>query len=71
MLINLSHKEIGVVLMRTVERIMIKIIIIQFIFLSIGVVFHHINFVPEINQITQYEGVMDSNFVKMLETLKR
>lgn len=57
--------------MRTVERIIMKIIGIQIVFLAIGSLLHHYNIIPNMNQITQYEGVMDSNFVEMLETIKR
>ncbi|WP_193224365.1 DUF5359 family protein [Bacillus sp. B1-b2] len=57
--------------MRTVERIILKIIGIQVFFLAIGIFLHHFNVIPTINQITQYEGVMDSNFVEMLETISR
>ena len=57
--------------LRIVERIILKLLVIQFVFMVIGILLHHFNFVPSINQITQYEGVMDSNFVKMLETMKR
>lgn len=56
-------------IMKTVERIIIKIVIIQFIFLLISqVFFHKMNAFPELKEITQYEGVTDNNFAELLET---
>ncbi|MFP3723022.1 DUF5359 family protein, partial [Niallia circulans] len=49
--------------MKTVERILIKIIGLQIVFFIIGQMLHTWDFIPEIRTITQYEGVMDSNFV--------
>ncbi|KLV27797.1 Uncharacterised protein [Niallia circulans] len=57
--------------MKTVERILIKIIGLQIAFFIIGQMLHTWDFIPEIRTITQYEGVMDSNFVSFLETFGR
>ncbi len=54
--------------MKTVERILLKIIALQIVFFIIGQMLHTWDFIPEIRTITQYEGVMDSNFVSFLET---
>lgn len=57
--------------MKTVERIIIKIIMIQIAFFIVGQMFHMWDIIPEIRTITQYEGVMDSNFISFLETFGR
>ena len=55
--------------MKTIERIMIKIIIVQFLFLLLTQIFlHKWNVLPELKEITQYEGVSDTNFCDLLET---
>ncbi|MBS8264711.1 hypothetical protein DYI25_09705 [Mesobacillus boroniphilus] len=56
--------------MKTFERILIKIAIIQFIFLVIAqVFFHEFDAFPELKQITQYEGVTDNNHSEVLNTI--
>ncbi|CAI9388074.1 DUF5359 family protein [Niallia sp. Sow4_A1] len=57
--------------MKTVERIIIKIILLQIVFFLVGQIFHMWDIIPEIRTITQYEGVMDSNFISFLETFGR
>ncbi|WP_400242037.1 DUF5359 family protein [Niallia sp. JL1B1071] len=57
--------------MKTVERIIIKIILLQIVFFLVGQLFHIWDIIPEIRTITQYEGVMDSNFISFLETFGR
>lgn len=55
--------------MKTIERIMIKLAITQFLFLVLAqVVFHHFDLLPELKEITQYEGVTENNFSEFLET---
>ncbi|GLB58012.1 hypothetical protein NCCP133_01450 [Cytobacillus sp. NCCP-133] len=55
--------------MKAVERIILKLIIVQFIFLLFTqLFFHHLNAFPELKQLTQYEGVTDQNFTELLET---
>lgn len=54
--------------MKTIERIIIKIIIVQFLFLVITqFFFHKLNTFPELKEITQYEGVTENNFSELLE----
>lgn len=58
--------------MKTIERIILKLIIVQFIFLLITqLFFHHMNAFPELKQLTQYEGVTEKNFTELLETFKK
>ena len=58
-------------MMKTFERILIKIAIIQFIFLVIAqVFFHEFNAFPELKQITQYEGVTDNNHSEVLNSFR-
>ena len=55
--------------MKTAERILIKIIIVQFIFLFLSqLFFHKYHIFPELKHITQYEGVTENNFTQILET---
>jgi hypothetical protein len=57
--------------MKTFERILIKIAIIQFVFLVFAqVFFHEINAFPELKQITQYEGVTDNNHSEVLNSIR-
>ncbi|RSD26480.1 YpfB family protein [Mesobacillus subterraneus] len=57
--------------MKTFERILIKIAIIQFVFLIIAqLFFHQFNAFPELKQITQYEGVTDNNHSEVLNTIR-
>lgn len=57
--------------MKTFERILIKIVIVQFIFLVLSqVVLHKFNVLPELSQLRQYEGVTENNFSQILETFK-
>lgn len=56
--------------MKTFERILLKVAIIQFVFLIIAqLFFHQFDAFPELKQITQYEGVTDNNYSEVLETL--
>jgi len=55
--------------MKLVERVLIKIIVIQFVFLLLTqLFFHKWNSFPELNQITQYEGVTENNITEIIET---
>lgn len=57
--------------MKSFERILIKIAIIQFVFLVIAqVFFHQFNAFPELKQITQYEGVTDNNHSEVLNSIQ-
>ncbi len=56
--------------MKIVERLLLKIIIIQLIMLLLAqLFFHKMNALPELQQITQYEGVSEDNYTEFLETL--
>jgi hypothetical protein len=58
--------------MNRLERILIKLIIVQFVFLILAqIFFHNLNFFPELKEITQYEGVNNNQFTEILETLSR
>lgn len=55
--------------MKRFERILIKIIIIQFFILILSqFVFHKFQVLPEMNQLARYEGVTENNFSQFLET---
>lgn len=57
--------------MKSFERILIKIAIIQFIFLIIAqLFFHELNAFPELKQITQYEGVTENNHSEVLNSIQ-
>lgn len=56
--------------MKSFERILIKLVIIQFVFMIIAqLFFHEFNAFPELKQITQYEGVTENNHSEVLETI--
>ncbi|MBM4762144.1 YpfB family protein [Bacillus sp. B15-48] len=56
--------------MKTVERILIKLAIIQFVFLFITqLFFHQLNVLPELKVITQYEGVVKEKGTESVETI--
>ncbi|MCU9613724.1 YpfB family protein [Caldibacillus lycopersici] len=56
--------------MKRIERIIIKLVVIQAIFLFLcQIIFHHLNTFPELKDLTQYEGVNEENFSKVLETI--
>lgn len=57
--------------MKAIERIIVKVIIVQFLFLLLAQIFlHKMNLFPELREITQYEGVSDNNFTELLETFQ-
>ncbi|PLR99764.1 YpfB family protein [Bacillus sp. T33-2] len=57
--------------MKSVERIIMKIVIVQFIFLLIAqLFFHKFNAFPELREITQYEGISNNDFTEILETIR-
>ena len=56
--------------MKIVERLLLKIIIIQLIMLVLSqLFFHKMNALPELQQLKQYEGVTENNYNEFLETL--
>lgn len=56
--------------MKIVERLLLKIIMIQLIMLVLAqLFFHKLNALPEWQQLTQYEGVSENQYNEFLETL--
>lgn len=54
--------------MKTVERILIKIVVIQFVFLFLTqFLFHYLNVFPPLGQLTKYEGVMKKTYMETLQ----
>jgi len=57
--------------MKKVERVLIKIIIVQFFFLFLSqLFFHQLDIFPELKQLTKYEGVNENSFTEFLQTFK-
>lgn len=57
--------------MKSFERILVKVALIQFVFLVIAqLFFHQLNAFPELKQITQYEGVTENNHSEVLNTIR-
>lgn len=57
--------------MKRVEQILIKIIIIQFIFLFLSqLFFQQWDVFPEIKQLTKYEGVNKNSTTEFLQTFR-
>ncbi|PKG24138.1 DUF5359 family protein [Niallia nealsonii] len=57
--------------MKKIERIIMKIIIIQFAFLAVSQMIHHWDLFPKLYELAEYEGVSKSNFTKILETFEQ
>lgn len=58
--------------MKRVERVLIKIVIVQLIFLVIAqLFFHQMDVLPQIKQLTKYEGVNENTFTEILQTFQR
>ena len=61
---------LGLNRMKIVERLLLKIIMIQLIMLVLSqLFFHKMNALPEWQQLTQYEGVSENQYNEFLETL--
>ncbi|MEH7415178.1 YpfB family protein [Neobacillus drentensis] len=55
--------------MRAVERILIKLVIVQFIFLFLSqFLFHQMDIFPQIKQLTKYEGVNENTLTEIMQT---
>jgi uncharacterized membrane protein len=55
--------------MKTVERILIKMAFIQLMLLLLSqLIFHQLDTLPQIKQITKYEGVTKNTLTKIVET---
>jgi len=62
---------VGVMSLKSVERFLIKVIIIQFVFLFLSqLFFHQIDIFPQIKQLTRYEGVNENTFTEILQTFQ-
>ncbi len=58
--------------MKWVERLLIKVVIIQFLFLFFAqFFFHQMDIFPQIKQLTKYEGVNENTFTEILQTFKK
>jgi hypothetical protein len=63
---------VGVVEMKRVERLLIKVVIVQFIFLFLSqLFFHQLDIFPQVKQITKYEGVNENTFTEILQTFQK
>ncbi|MEH7094761.1 YpfB family protein [Neobacillus vireti] len=57
--------------MKTVERILIKLVIVQFIFLFLSqLLLHQLDIFPQIKHITKYEGVSENTITEILQTFQ-
>jgi hypothetical protein len=57
--------------MKMFERFIIKLAIIQFIFLLLSqIILHQLDAFPQLKQITKYEGVNKNTYTDILETFK-
>lgn len=55
--------------MQKIERILMKLIIVQFIFLLLSqLFFHQLDVLPQLHKITKYEGVNKNTFTEILQT---
>jgi len=55
--------------MKKIEQLLIKLIIIQFIFLFLSqFIFHQLEAIPELKQLTKYEGVNENTFTELIQT---
>ncbi|WP_160721380.1 YpfB family protein [Bacillus sp. USDA818B3_A] len=58
--------------MKTVERILIKLVIVQFTFLFLSqILFHQMDIFPQIKHLARYEGVNNSTFTEILQTFQK
>jgi hypothetical protein len=65
------YMDSGVVDMKKVEQILIKVVIIQFVFLFLSqLIFHQMDVFPQIKQLTKYEGVNENTFTEILQTFQ-
>lgn len=56
-------------LMKTIERIIIKLILIQVLcLLAFQLIFHREDSFLEVKKLAQYEGVTKNNYMKIIET---
>ncbi|WP_251555266.1 YpfB family protein [Neobacillus muris] len=57
--------------MKRIEQFLIKVIIIQFIFLLLSqLLVHQLDVMPQLHQLTKYEGVNESKITEILQTFQ-
>jgi hypothetical protein len=57
--------------MKNIERVLIKIVIIQFLFLFLAqLFFHELDVFPQVKPLTKYEGVNENTYTEILETFQ-
>jgi hypothetical protein len=57
--------------MKKIERVLIKVIIVQFIILFLAqLFFHQLDVFPELRQLTKYEGVNENSYTEFLQTFQ-
>ncbi|OIK12352.1 DUF5359 family protein [Peribacillus sp. B-H-3] len=56
--------------MKTVERLMVKLILIQLIFLILTQIWFNQAAPRELNKLVRYEGVNSNNYSKVIETFR-
>jgi hypothetical protein len=56
---------------KTVERVIMKVAVIQFVLLLLTqLIFHQLDEIPKLKQITKYEGVTKNTMTKIVETMR-
>jgi hypothetical protein len=56
---------------KTVERVIMKVAVIQFVLLLLTqLIFHQLDEIPQLKQITKYEGVTKNTMTKIVETIR-
>jgi hypothetical protein len=57
--------------MKTVERLLIKLVIVQFIFLFLSqLLLHQMDIFPQIKHLIKYEGVNENTLTEILQTFQ-
>lgn len=60
----------GVIKVKTIERVIMKVAVIQFVLLLLTqLIFHQLDEIPQLKQITKYEGVTKNTMTKIVETM--
>lgn len=58
--------------MKAIERVLIKVIVIQFgVLLFSQWFFHHLEALPRLAQLSKYEGVNQNTFTEIIETFNK
>lgn len=57
--------------MKNIERIILKIAVVQFLFLLLAQIFlHRLEYFPELKTISKYEGIESKTYKEILETFQ-